>query len=152
MSYSYEFGKFTSEIKEWKVMGHAGSYVGQWTDKPQGFGLFYNEGMLFEGYWEAGIFQGYGRSFVMESPLSAESPVMLQGRFEDNQISNFGKMRSPSTHYRGMFKDNMFHGFGNLYDSQDTQWQGIFHNGSISGVAYTVSGNDEVWIGTVQER
>ena len=115
-----------------KLIFHNGDiYIGDFIDGIRtGYGKFtYVAGTIYEGEFYNGEFSGYG---VMKWTHGIE----YEGYFVEHTLSGFGKLVNNISceKYEVYFFNNNFHGKGNYFFANESQYQGDFDNGKISGI------------------
>ena len=88
-------------------------YEGQWseiTGKRDGFGYcIYEDGSLYEGYWQDGVQQGHGRIILHNG--------YYEGEFHGNQRHGEGSYYfNTGDFYQGEWVNSQKNGFGKMYN------------------------------------
>ena len=83
--------------------------------------------VFYSGHWKAGKEHGKGTEKI-------EDDYELKGVFENGNLikATYHDLKSEST-YKGQFKDNMFHGYGELHMKGGILYSGNFHESRPKG-------------------
>jgi hypothetical protein len=105
-------------------------YQGEVNDQliPCGKGtIFYEDQSVYEGGWNNGKFQGYGRLVTNEGDV-------FMGMFEEGQLSGRGKkvFHNGNT-YEGELLNSFPHGYGEEFMSDGSFYKGFYRNGLKHG-------------------
>ena len=95
--------------------------------KPDGYGIFKQEGVIQEGDWKNNQLNGIGREY-------SESDTYYQGDFENCAKHGIGIYRwSDGTIYKGEWVNNQMTGFGLVIYNDDKIYIGEVSNGAMHG-------------------
>ena len=104
--------------------------------KPDGYGIFKQEGVIQEGDWKNNQLNGIGREY-------SESDTYYQGDFENCAKHGIGIYRwSDGTIYKGEWVNNQMTGFGLVIYNDDKIYIGEVSNGAMHGYGEFYWGGD----------
>lgn len=120
--------------------------------QPHGLGKrFYQDGSIFNGYWEFGTTSGYGQYISSDLDIYIgewahgiyngfgksikSNGDFIEGTFKNGIIQGTGIEVSCGSHYKGEFVDGKKHGKGLLKMNKNLEYFGEFSNGEMNGNA-----------------
>ena len=116
-------------------------YIGYFHDsKPDGFLKLYKKGKLYyEGYWEAGAFNGEGTLYKEDG--SIKTGDWVAGRLSQTLVD----AQLPQGHFCGYVRDGEPDGLGKMDYANGTSYQGKWKTGLWEGEGLYISDNDSVY-------
>lgn len=115
---------------------------------PHGKGIFISSSTLFEGHFNTGEKEGYGRSVNIQGEvyngdwvnskksgfgvLNKEDSIYV-GEWANDKFSGMGKLEAPTFKYDGNWEKGLQHGKGTMENPDNTIFIGDFVNGVVSG-------------------
>ena len=93
--------------------------------KPDGYGIFQNKDVKYQGSFSNGLYEGYGE-------IEYSNGNKFKGMFLKGKRCGYGEMLDleKNTKYHGNFQDGRFNGFGVLVIDGD-QMEGHWKNGEF---------------------
>ena len=109
-----------------------GMYVGDMENgKPDGFGCFRNDSIVYEGEWKNGKPDGFGTYRHRDS--------IYAGQFESGIWNGAGRLTTDSMAYEGFWQNGQFQGEGLFTNSEGDTWHGIWEKGKLASLSYFLS-------------
>lgn len=115
-----------------------GNYI---NNVPQGFGIYENDYVILQGYWDKNQMYGVGYELW-------EDGSFYQGEYDGSKRNGIGLYRWPDgTIYQGEFLYNEMTGFGLIIYNDDKTYSGELLNGRMNGFGRFSFSNNSIYIG-----
>lgn len=133
-------GKGTLELRSTEI------YAGDWIDDlPHGHGReIIENGDVYEGGFVRGLKEGRGT-------LKFADGSQFTGTFSKDLINGTGEFTSSKFNYKGEYKDNKKHGFGEFVWANGARYTGHFRNGKREGYGEYIDENNKSYKGRWKE-
>ena len=136
----------TFEPKLWQIK-NGGKYVGETNreGKMNGYGVLFQEDVLYEAYFEEGVWQGWGWELTLTyitktkykdglahgySSVKYEDGEVFKGMLRKGVKEGFGQSGLEGAfQYKGEFKNDNWDGVGQFVDSKKN-WTGLWKDGA----------------------
>lgn len=130
---------------------------------PEGRGLFISSSLVYEGHWEAGNRNGFGRQVNIHKELYIgnwlnnykfgfgalhKNDFIYTGEWEGNKFNRRGALFSKNLVYDGDWGNGVQHGNGTLEYPDGKYYTGEFFSGKVKGLGKIVYSNGSGFEGT----